>query len=265
MHGAFEMPKKPPLRSPSDTHRRQAIAERRIGARQCGCGEARPQALIAGSRPLVCAACQRANNGQSTEDDHHIAGAANDETTISVPVNDHRADLTIAQSDWPKATLQNSEGSPLLAGAACIREPKLLDPTPSERIERDLHNISRNQIEWWLQLTLDMSLEPTSTNHTNDLELDLTTLPGWKEADTGTRERILNAARDYVNDADPHNENWFSSPSTPYSAIGGARALALLQTAAPEILDAISSQTWQKWVPSLVRYPVTRSEERRVG
>ena len=117
------MPKKPPLRSPSDAYRRQAIAERRIGTGQCSCGETRPQALIAGSRPLVCAACQRAENGQSTEDDHHIAGAANDETTICVPVNDHRADLTIAQSDWPKATLQNSEGrGPLRASAWCKRK-----------------------------------------------------------------------------------------------------------------------------------------------
>jgi hypothetical protein len=50
-----------------------------------------------------------------------VAGKANDRTTIPVPVNDHRTELSPAQYDWSKATLENPEGSPLLASAACIR------------------------------------------------------------------------------------------------------------------------------------------------
>ena len=38
-----------------------------------------------------------------------------------MPVNDHRAELSVAQHDWPKQTLQNPDGSPLLRGAACVR------------------------------------------------------------------------------------------------------------------------------------------------
>jgi hypothetical protein len=36
-------------------------------------------------------------------------------------VNDHRSHLSAAQAEWPKSTLRNTEGSPLLAGAACVR------------------------------------------------------------------------------------------------------------------------------------------------
>jgi hypothetical protein len=55
-------------------------------------------------------------------DDHHVFGEANDPTTtIPVSVNDHRAELSAAQQDWPKRTLQNPEGSPLLAAAARVR------------------------------------------------------------------------------------------------------------------------------------------------
>ena len=54
-------------------------------------------------------------------DDHHPFGSANDPTTIRVPVNDHRAELNVAQQDWPKETLRNPDGSPLLRAAACIR------------------------------------------------------------------------------------------------------------------------------------------------
>src|SRR5207248_8773793 len=59
--------------------------------------------------------------GKKTDDNHHPAGKANDPTTILVPVNDHRAELSPAQSDWPKETLENTSGCPLLAGAGSIR------------------------------------------------------------------------------------------------------------------------------------------------
>jgi len=36
-------------------------------------------------------------------------------------VNDHRARLSVDQADWPKSTLMNAHGSPLLAAAACLR------------------------------------------------------------------------------------------------------------------------------------------------
>ena len=54
-------------------------------------------------------------------DDDHPAGRANSRTVLAVPVNDHRAELNVAQYDWPNETLQNPEGCPLLAGAGCIR------------------------------------------------------------------------------------------------------------------------------------------------
>ena len=54
-------------------------------------------------------------------ENHHIAGEANSTLTISVPANDHRARLSEDQRDWPRQTLENREGSPLLRAAACIR------------------------------------------------------------------------------------------------------------------------------------------------
>jgi hypothetical protein len=55
-------------------------------------------------------------------DRHHPFGEANDaKTTIPAPVNDHRAELNEAQRDWPKRTLENPDGSPLLAASGCIR------------------------------------------------------------------------------------------------------------------------------------------------
>jgi hypothetical protein len=116
------MPRKLPTRDPGGVYRRKTSATRRVGlGARCSCGEDRPEALIAGSNPTICAACQRAAKGCTTTDQHHFAGRANNPATIPVPVNDHRAILSVAQAEWPKSILTNTEGSPLLAGAASLR------------------------------------------------------------------------------------------------------------------------------------------------
>ncbi len=116
------MSRRLPKRDPIAAYKREVTAARRIGVgAQCGCGEARPEALLAGSNPIICAECDRKRKGMTTTDDHHVGAEANDPTKIPAPVNDHRAELSGAQADWPKRTLENPDGSPLLAGAGCIR------------------------------------------------------------------------------------------------------------------------------------------------
>jgi hypothetical protein len=111
-----------PLRDQTGAYRRKIVSARRFGLdAACSCGEKRPGALIPGTKPVTCAACQRTALGETIMDKHHFAGRANNPTTVPVPVNDHRARLSVAQADWPKSTLRNPQGSPLLAGAACIR------------------------------------------------------------------------------------------------------------------------------------------------
>jgi hypothetical protein len=113
-----EMRQRVPKRDPRGTHRRKVVAARRTGVNAaCSCGERRPEALIPG-KPITCANCQRIAGGRTTVDQHHFAGRANSPATLPVPVNDHRARLSVAQADWPKSTLVNAEGSPLLAAAA---------------------------------------------------------------------------------------------------------------------------------------------------
>jgi hypothetical protein len=109
-------------RDPANSYRRSVEAARRFppGA-HCVCGESRPLALIPNSNPTICAACDRKQKGKSAIDKHHVAGKSNSPVTIPTPVNDHRADLSAAQHDWPKETLENPEQNPLLRNAAHIR------------------------------------------------------------------------------------------------------------------------------------------------
>lgn len=102
--------------------KRRRIASRRVGiGAQCACGENRPRALIVRTSPIICAECKRRTKKRAIYDQHHVAGKSNHCLTIPIPVNEHQAELNVAQDLWPKDTLKNPNKSPLLAIAACIR------------------------------------------------------------------------------------------------------------------------------------------------
>ena len=111
-----------PPHDPRAAHRWEVIAARRVGRnRQCPCGESRPEALVPGTTPTTCTECERESQGRKRSDIHHVFGKANSPFAMSIPANDHRASLNISQRNWPRKTLVNEQGSPLLAAAAKIR------------------------------------------------------------------------------------------------------------------------------------------------
>jgi hypothetical protein len=116
------MPNKNTLRDPEAPLIRKATALRRAGLNaQCACGEKRPEALSVKGERKICHECRRREEGKTIVDSHHVFGKANSAVTIPTPVNDHRAKLSVAQYDWPNKTLENREGSPLLAAAGVVR------------------------------------------------------------------------------------------------------------------------------------------------
>ena len=108
-------------RDPIASFERETRAVRRVGNIKCKCGESKPLALIPGSNPPIFAACQRKKDGKSPFDNHHPAGRANNPFTIPINANDHRADLSPKQYEWPIETWKNPKGSPLRAGAGNVR------------------------------------------------------------------------------------------------------------------------------------------------
>lgn len=96
-------------------------AQRRVGldAVCATCGkERRPFALISGSTPPCCFACDRLAQGRMPFEYNHVFGHRNSDLTIRYPVNDHRAVLSVKQYHWPPGVLENPNGSPLRASVA---------------------------------------------------------------------------------------------------------------------------------------------------
>jgi hypothetical protein len=85
-----------------------------------GCAETDPLALTGAHPEILCREHLADCCGAGWLEAHHLAGRRNDSATVSIPANDHGV-LTASQSLWPRATLRNPEGSPLIQAAASIR------------------------------------------------------------------------------------------------------------------------------------------------
>ena len=138
--------------------------------------------------------------------------------------------------------------------------PPLVDPPPAERIASLLAACEAGDVAAWCHLNLEMTLELDSTHYGDEIEPDLTVLPGWKSADTPTRARIIDGAWRYVHDQDPNVGEWLGRHKIYYPpAFAGYRAFRLLMQEAPDAFAAISEDVWKKWVPILLTYPTGTS------
>jgi predicted NACHT family NTPase len=146
------------------------------------------------------------------------------------------------------------------------REGKpLLDPPPAQRIAVLLEQCESGDLEAWWRLNREMTLEPDSTHYGSELESDLTTLPGWKTAHSTTRTRIIEAAKKYLLEQDLRTSSrpsyWLEKGISQRPALAGYRALRLLFQIEPWWVSSLTIETWRKWAPIILAYPVASEAE----
>lgn len=139
---------------PIGAAKRRSVARRRIGAdKKCACGESRPLALIAGSDPPICIECNARKNGRTIWEKNHPARRSNDDRTVLVRANDHKAELTEAQYDWPEETLKNPDGNPLLVETARVRGDidmkRVIEGTPRHLEKLNAALVAVFGRHWW--------------------------------------------------------------------------------------------------------------------
>lgn len=140
------------------------------------------------------------------------------------------------------------------------KERPLLSPPPAERIAGLLDECeSDNSSAWWC-LNMEMTLEPDSQYYGNEYESDLTVLPGWKNADTVTRHRIIEAAKRYILEQDPKTYEWLGKNIIHRPAFAGYRALQLLLQEIPDFISSVPANVWKKWAPIILTYPISNSD-----
>jgi predicted NACHT family NTPase len=128
-------------------------------------------------------------------------------------------------------------------------------PPPAERVARLLDEFEKGNVDAWWLLNRELTLEPTSEFYGNEFEADISVLPGWRESDAETRSRIVEAARRFAREGDPHNDQWLGTDTLHRPAFAGFRALRLLLQEDPFFLDTLSEADWKQWAPAIVSFP----------
>ena len=138
---------------------------------------------------------------------------------------------------------------------------KLLDPPPKVRVLGRLSQFEAGSVDAWWHLCREMTLTPTSTQYNERFEADITTLPGWQEADEKTKLRIIVAAKQYIYQGKPETEAWLGTNSFRYSALAGYKALHLLSVKDPDFISIIPPNIWEKWAAVILDYPNARESK----
>lgn len=137
----------------------------------------------------------------------------------------------------------------------------LLEPPPEKRISALLDKIAFGDSSAWWRLNMEMTLEPSDTHYGDELESDLTTLPGWRNANDATKSRIVEAAKKFLSEQDPRPHLWIGTNKIHRPAFAGYRALRLILHQDPEFFQAISSEIWRKWSSIIVAYPTLNDSQ----
>jgi predicted NACHT family NTPase len=135
------------------------------------------------------------------------------------------------------------------------RDPKpILDPPPKQRVLTALERIESGKPELWWQISTEMTLKATSSHYHFCDKPDLTKFPGWLEAEVDTRKRIIETAKAYLEAGQPEIHKSLDIHHSSNDEFAGYQALYLLFKEEPNFVSTISSQTWVKWIPTILKF-----------
>jgi hypothetical protein len=78
---------------------------------------------------------------------------------------------------------------------------------------------------------------------------------GFAIADAAQRSYLINSAEQFLTTADIGTDTWLDTTRLPPTAIAGVRALDLLLSEAPNLLDLFPPIIWERWAASLIAHP----------
>jgi hypothetical protein len=132
--------------------------------------------------------------------------------------------------------------------------PKL-DPPPEVRIADRLDRFEAGDLNGWWLLFRELTLDEDSTHYGGELNYEITAQPGWAKAGETVRRRILDAARVFLDRAEPTIDQWMGRNKVNFSDLAAYRALVLLREEAPEVYRSLGASVRAKWAPLVVTVP----------
>ena len=164
---------------------------------------------------------------------------------------DYKSELASKmREDYEREQLNNEQIEQLRRS----RSPPPLDQTLQERMNNHLDGIERGEMHCWVRLNREMISENRRVDNQSVFNPNLISLPGWRLSTEKIRCRILSAAKKYINEGEPDNQEWVGTNKISFPAYAGYRALRLILEKEPEWFEDISSEIWLKWIPIILLY-----------
>jgi hypothetical protein len=142
------------------------------------------------------------------------------------------------------------------------RRPPPVTPPPDQRVANLLNQFEAGEWRAWRQLNRELTLTSTSTVYGDDLEYSITRMPGWAGADATTRQRIVNAADQYLAIGETSIKEWIGTTSINLNDLAAYRAFVLLKELEPAAYEQIPVAIWAKWSPAIAAIPKHTGSER---
>jgi hypothetical protein len=131
--------------------------------------------------------------------------------------------------------------------------------SPNVEIQNFLEQFDEGNLDAWWMLQFPLDRERDRPQFTDVRSPDLTTCPGWRDADEPTRERILHAAHEYLRRYTHTNDRWVTSNSYHWPSMAAYRAFRLLHSLSPSALHALPAEVWRRWAPTILACPIDGS------
>jgi len=123
---------------------------------------------------------------------------------------------------------------------------------------------SGNPEQWWYLIQV-LTLESHSTHYGDHIVPDIRELVGWKELTPTDQNRVVDAAKMFIQNADDRSHSWLSKPSlVDYYAMAGYQALRLISNYDKSYVRNITAALWKKWAAGILAFDRYLSDEERI-
>lgn len=151
--------------------------------------------------------------------------------------------------DDPVIQKEREQWFTLKRGEQKREERKKSRPRPkpaAEQIAFCLDRLDAGELDWFWQLPFMLWQEGEAMSW-NGSDADLTLSPGWKNANTKDRDRILDAAQVYLSQKGPVPDEWLGKRITYWPAVAGYLAFWLLHRERPLQFGNLGADIWKRW------------------
>jgi hypothetical protein len=143
------------------------------------------------------------------------------------------------------------------------KPPQPLVPSAKARIQARLKEVESGQTDSWIWLSCQEMLLGEHQYDMADENSDVTSLPGWLNADDALRTRLVSAAEGYLLAPKAQPLDFVATNTLPWWAIAEYQALRLLRKVNmwSRISDLDDSLAWQRWSIIAVWYGFEKHHE----